>query len=169
MSVKYDVQQVCEDGHQVTGRYDLEPEDRQEFCKQCGAKTIIACPDCDKKIQGAPIEVRQAMSDGRLGRPQAIAGRRAKVPSYCPACGKAYPWTQTRIRAAIQNFMEFADLSEGEKQTIEQDVENIAKDSPGAELSARRIKRIWERGKPVCYEATMEFASRTAANVLRGP
>ena len=65
--------------------------------------------------------------------------------------------------------MEFGDLSEDEKKTIEQDVENIAKDVPEAELSARRIKRIWERGKRIGYEVIMEFASRTATKILKGP
>ena len=91
------------------------------------------------------------------------------VPSYCPNCGKPYPWTQKKIKTAIQIFAEFGDLNEEEKKTIEQDVENIAKDVPEAELSARRIKRIWERGKSIGYEVIMEFASRTAAQILKNP
>jgi len=91
------------------------------------------------------------------------------VPSYCPNCGKPFSWTQKRIQTAIQIFAEFGDLKDKEKETIEQDVENIAKDVPEAELSAMRIKRIWKKYGPIAYEAIMEFASRTAAKILKVP
>jgi hypothetical protein len=91
----------------------------------------------------------------------------ADVPSYCLNCGKPYPWTENKIVAAIQIFAEFGDLDEDEKKTIEQDINNIAKDIPQAELSAMRIKRIWEKYSPVAYNVIMEFASKTAAEILK--
>jgi len=160
MSQNDDVQQVCENGHMITGPYGSKPKEQQKYCKKCGEKTIIACPNCGKEIQCD----RQVIKNdwGAASVPNV-------VPSYCPDCGEPYPWTSNKITAAIHNLMEFGDLNDEEKKTIEQDVENIAKDAPEAELSARRIKRIWERGKVVAYEIIMEFASRTAANVLKGP
>lgn len=166
---QYDVCQVCENGHQITDCYNIRPEQQKKFCQECGAATIIACPTCNEEIQGARIEVHQSFTDARTGRSKMVPGRPVGVPSYCSNCGKPYPWTGNKITAAIQNLVEFGDLNEEEKKTIEQDVENIAKDVPEAELSARRIKRIWERGKSVGYEAIMEFASRTAAKILKGP
>ena len=138
----------------------MRPQDQQRFCRKCGANTIIACPNCDEKIQGDRFERRGS----RLELVES-----PDVPSYCPNCGQPFPWTKKKIQTAIQIFSEFGDLNAEEKKTIEQDVENIAKDVPEAELSARRIKRIWERGKSVGYEVIMEFASRTAANILKGP
>ena len=167
MSENYDVQQVCESGHQITDCYINRPEQRNKFCQECGASTIIDCPTCDEKIQGARIEVRQSFLDARSGRSRNISVIPADVPRYCQNCGAPFPWTQRKITAVIQNLVEFGDLNEEEKKTIEQDVENIAKDVPEAELSARRIKRIWERGKSVGYEVIMEFASRTAAKILK--
>lgn len=90
------------------------------------------------------------------------------VPSYCSDCGKPYPWTERKIRAAIQTFDEF-DLDEEEKKNIGQDIENIAKDVPEAELSARRIKRIWGKYGRIAYEVIMEFASSTTAKILKSP
>lgn len=158
---RYDVQQVCENGHRITGCYNIEPEDRQEFCKKCGAKTIIAFPDCGKEIQGDRIE-EQWM--GEWGGVESVC-----VPSYCSNCGKPYSWTQKKITTAIQILAEFGELDEEEKNTIEQDIENVAKDVPETELSARRIKRIWDKGKKVGYEVIMELASRTAAKILKNP
>lgn len=160
MSEKYDVQQVCENGHKITGCYHIISARRQKFCDRCGEKTITACPNCDKEIQGDRLK---ELEDGSWEQDM-----RVFVPSYCRYCGKPYPWTPKKIATAIQIFAEFGNLDEEEKKTIEQDIENIAKDVPEAELSARKIKRIWDKGSRVGYEVIMEFASRTAANVLKG-
>ena len=161
MSESYDVQQVCENGHQITGCYSIRELERQKFCKKCGAPTIIACPNCNKEIQGDRIE-----EDFRGYRNPVES---AVVPSYCPNCGKPYPWTESKIVTAIQILTEFGKLDEKEKETIEQDIKNIARDIPQAELSAMRIKRIWEKCSRAGYEIIMEFASRTAAKVLKNP
>ena len=159
MPRNYDVQQVCENGHKITGCYNIRPEDRQEFCKQCGSKTINACPNCDKEIQGDLIDQDWTRS--------LVPVRRAFVPLYCQDCGEPYPWTQKKITTAIQILAEFGNLDEEENKTIKQDIENIAKNVPEAELSARRIKRIWKKCSRAGYEVIMEFASRTAAKILK--
>ncbi len=169
MPERYDIQQVCENGHQITSGYNTRPEERKKFCQECGAPSLIACPACGADIQGAMIKVGQSFLDARAGCQRMTLESIASVPSYCPNCGEPYPWEQKKITTAIQIFVEFGDLNEEEKKTIEQDIKNIAKDAPEVELSARRIKRIWERGKNVGYEVIMEFASRTAANILKGP
>ena len=161
MSEEYDVQQVCENGHKITGLYNIKPRRRQRYCSNCGAKTITACPNCKKEIQG------DRYVSTPYGTP--INVKRVFVPLYCPDCGEAYPWTQKKIQTAIQIFAEFGGLEEKENETIEQDVENIAKDVPETELSAMRIKRIWGKYGPICRELILEFASRTAANILKGP
>jgi len=165
---KYDVLQVCENGHKITDCYNNNPEERKKFCQECGAPTLTSCSRCGVEIQGAPMEVVENL-DAQLSRRRLRPVRQADIPKYCQNCGEPYPWTQARIRTAIQNLVEFGDLNEEEKKTIAQDVQNIAKDVPEAELSARRIKRIWERGKSVGYEVIMELASRTAAQILKGP
>lgn len=43
MSRNYDVQQVCENGYQITDCYKIHPEQQKKFCQECGAATIIAC------------------------------------------------------------------------------------------------------------------------------
>lgn len=156
----YSVQQVCENGHMITGSFGRKPTAQQKYCKKCGEKTIIACPNCGKEIQCD----RPAVKDD-----WGVASVRNVLPSYCPDCGEPYPWTPKKIITAIQILAEFGNLDDEEKKTIEQDVHNIAKDVPEAELSARRIKRIWDKGSRVGYEVIMEFASRTAANILKGP
>jgi hypothetical protein len=159
MSGNCDVQQVCENGHQITGCYNIENKERQDFCSKCGAATIIACPNCKKEIQGDPI------GEGITGERYPLES--ADVPLYCHNCGEPYPWTESKIVTAIQIFAEFGDLSKEEKGTIEQDINNIAKDIPQAKLSAMRLKRICEKCGKVAYDVIMELASKTAAEVLK--
>ena len=167
MSRDYDVQQVCENGHQITGCYNIRPEGQKKFCQECGAATIIACPACDVKIQGVEIEVVQSWADARYGGSELVPGRPVDVPSYCSNCGKPYPWTENKIATAIQMFAEFGNLDAKEKDTIEQDIKNIAKDIPQSKLSAMRIKQIWKKYGLVAYDVIMEFASKTAAEILK--
>jgi len=101
-------------------------------------------------------------------RPQACESLTA-APAYCLKCGKPYPWTENKIKTAIQIFTEFGNLDKTERKTIEDDIKNIAKDVPQAELSAMRIKRIWEKYGRVAYNVIMEFASKTAAEILKNP
>ena len=161
MSGNYDIQQVCENGHQVIGCYSIRAEKRQDFCQKCGARTIIACPTCKKEIQGDRIQTDWG------GNWNSIES--ADVPSFCRNCGEPYPWTKNKIMTAVQTFVEFGNLDENEKKTIEEDISNIARDVPQTELSARRLNRIWKKCGNVGYELIMEFASRTAAKVLKNP
>jgi hypothetical protein len=169
MSENYDVQQVCENGHQITDCYNIRPETQKKFCDKCGAATINACPYCHKEIQGAMIKVSEDYLGGRSGHHKVIPGSHVDVPSYCRNCGKPYLWTESKIATAIQTLMEFGNLSDDEKKTIEQDINNIARDVPQSELSANRIKRILKNCGMVGYEIIIEFASRTATKVLKNP
>ncbi len=162
MSEEYEVQQVCEDGHRITDCYNSSPEKRKKFCEKCGKVTLTACPGCRVEIQGPQI-------DARFDPQRRTLETQVSVPSYCPNCGEPYPWTQNRIAKALQTFTEFGDLNEEEKKTIEQDIENIAKDVPGTELSAMRIKQIWDKCSRAGYAVIMEFASHTAAKILKDP
>jgi hypothetical protein len=163
---EYDTQQVCKNGHQITDGYDIYPEQRKEFCPDCGEATLTNCPDCDGNVQGGQFEV---VTDWNGSQRYNRVAKPADVPSYCMNCGKPYPWTQKKIVTAIQILTEFGDLEASEKETIEQDVENIARDVPESELSAGRIARVLKRCGRVGYGVIMELASSTAAKILRDP
>lgn len=154
MSGTYDIQQVCENGHQINNRVEEHPEHNQDFCDMCGAKTITKCMHCETEIRGY------------YNFSNIIGGVDVDVPSHCFNCGKAYHWTENKIVTAIQIFAEF-DLTEDEEKTIEQDINNIAKDIPQARLSAMRLKPICQRCGKVAYDVLMEFASKTTAEILK--
>lgn len=161
-----DIAVICTNGHVINPALKMKPEGGDvEFCKDCGEKTIRKCPHCNTDIGGGILV--QNVQRGK--RPSYSLVKQYHAPSYCEKCGEAYPWTESKIKAAIDIFLEFGDLDGKQKETIEEDITNLAKNAPETELSAMRIKRIWD-STPVAIarESIMEFCSRTAAKVLNG-
>ena len=76
--------QVCLNGHQITAFYDTSPENRKDYCSDCGAKTIAACQAC-----GAPIKGYHYMQN-------VLYVGETTVPNHCHSCGAAYPWATTK-------------------------------------------------------------------------
>lgn len=157
MSSYYDVAQVCLNGHLINDCAKRYSEHNVEFCPKCGEKTTIVCPLCNAHIRG------DYHVDGVIGASS------FEMPSYCHNCGKAYPWTENKVQTAIEMFLELGDLDDIEKKTIEQDINNIARDIPQSELSALRIKKIWKRCGTIAYNVIMEFATKTSAEILKNP
>jgi hypothetical protein len=154
----YDNAQICLNGHVINESCEEYPERNRDFCPSCGEKTVTKCPSCNTSIPG------NYYLHGFSG-----AVLPYTLPAYCCKCGKPYPWTESRIQTAIQIFAEFGDLDENEKKTIEGDIKNVAKDNPKAELSAMRIKKLWQKYGRIAYNVIMEFASKTAAEILKNP
>ena len=154
----YDVAQICLNGHVINHSAETRPQHNRDFCPTCGEKTITKCPSCNNSIQG------NYYVKGVSG----FAGIYT-LPAWCHRCGKPFPWTENKIQTAIQIFAEFGGLNEEEKKTIEDDIKNIARDVPQGELAAMRIKKIWEKYGKIAYNVIMEFASKTAAEILKHP
>ncbi len=77
---KYDVMQICLNGHKITGKYHSRPHFRQKHCAQCGAETITNCPKCSSEIRG-DFEGGWDFHD---------------IPDHCENCGEQFPWTEEK-------------------------------------------------------------------------
>ena len=97
MSEGYSVQQICENGHQITYCIDIHPEKGKKFCPDCGASTLTACPSCNEPIQGSPLKPVESWSSFDV---QMKPKYPADVPSHCHNCGEAYPWTKSKTATA---------------------------------------------------------------------
>lgn len=92
------------------------------------------------------------------------------APSYCPKCGKPYPWTEQRIRAAKNLADEFNELDDDDRKKLKESIDDLVKDSPAAEVAGTRFKKIL--GKLGTESATMmknivvDVLSETAKKIL---
>lgn len=130
MSGTYDVAQVCPNGHVITAYASSYPQHRQEFCAKCGAQTIMSCQACGADIPGDYLAV------GIIGGPE------YQPPAYCIKCGAPFPWMTTRLSAAKALAVNLANLSETEQRELEAAIDDMAKDTPMAQVSAGRFKRL---------------------------
>lgn len=154
----HDVAQICTNGHCITAYARSSPEFTQNFCKKCGAATVTSCQSCNAEIQG------EYHVEGVLGFSE------YKVPAFCHDCGKPYPWTKTKLKAARDLAQEMENISDEEKEILKKSIDDIVKDMPETSLAATRIKKILSKtGKPAAIafrEILVDIVSETAKKLL---
>lgn len=155
----HDAAQICVNGHWIIGNFHDAPAFRQDFCRQCGAKTITGCPSCNAEIRGyyrntAPINLRQ------------------EVPAFCANCGKPYPWIAAKIHAAKAMADELEGLTDAERLIIKASIDDIAANTPMTEVAVVRVKKlipkILSSGGEALRRLIVDVASETAAKTLKG-
>lgn len=128
---RYDVAQICVNGHVINPSARSLPQHNQDFCDRCGARTITRCPNCDAPIKGDYDNPEVLILPGSYSR-----------PNYCHKCGKPYPWTATKLKAARELSEELSGLTPQDRELLARSLDDIVQDNPRTELAAMRVKRI---------------------------
>ena len=123
----YDVAQICLNGHIINDRCGSSPERCESYCSKCGEKTIKGCPSCNCLIRGLHSSV--------------IVGR-IHLPRFCHKCGNPYPWTSRKLEAAKTYAQDLESLTEQERVQLALSLDDLVKDTPMAQVSANRFKRL---------------------------
>jgi len=127
---RYDIAQVCMNGHVISAEVGTNPRSKQPHCDKCGAETITECLNCGTAIRG--LYDTQTWGSG---------SRTYLPPSYCYQCGKPFPWIEKRIRAAVE-LSKDAGLSTEELSEFEKSLYDVTSDTPSTQVSASRIKKL---------------------------
>lgn len=69
-------------------------------------------------------------------------------PSFCIKFGRKFPWTLTKLRAARKLTNQLADLSEEEKETLKNTLDDIVRGTPKTNLAAGIFGKIIQRIGP---------------------
>lgn len=120
-----DTAQICLKGHLITEYFETFEIERFDYCKDCGAKTITACPECNAKIPGK--------IDGKD-----FSG----VPSHCSYCGAPYPWTALAIESMRSIIQESDDLSDELKSTAHELVPDLLLENPKTPHAVLIFKKV---------------------------
>ena len=64
------------------------------------------------------------------------------IPAHCSECGMAFPWTSARLAAAKESAGEVEGLSEDERETLKNSLDDLTADSPKTEVAASRVKAL---------------------------
>lgn len=142
---RYDVAQICLNGHVVNSYAVDSPERNQKFCSDCGEQTITNCQSCSAPIRGSYII------------PGVIGASDFKKPNYCHECGAMHPWTEKTINAAE----ELADLIDGlepeEVAELKNTFPHLIRETPQSQVAAVKFQRFINKGKNEAVAALKEL------------
>lgn len=152
----YDTAQICTNGHVINSCSISTPHINRKFCERCGARTITKCPHCNATIRGAYHSGPNTSSFTRK--------------SFCPDCGKLYPWTEAKLKAAQDLSDELDNLSPEEREMLKKSLDDIVRDTPQAIVAAPRFKRLVAKaGKAAAerfYDFLVDVSSETAKKII---
>ncbi|MGD0584458.1 MAG: DUF2321 domain-containing protein [Oryzomonas sp.] len=155
MDERYDIAQVCTNGHSANSAFEAFPQFNQDFCDKCGEKTITTCQSCETPIRG--------MYHGGFSLEY-------DPPAFCYKCGNSFPWTQRKIQAAIELAVEVGGLSGDDASQFDASIREISRDTPQTQVAAHRIKRLLGKfakstGNSI-REVMVDIVSETAKKII---
>jgi hypothetical protein len=157
MSGEYLTAQICRNGHVITSVLESHPELSSKYCSDCGEETITKCEFCNETIRGIYIT--------------SFTLWHYDLPRNCHSCGKPYIWTQRKLAAAIEYSKEIENLDDSDKEILEQSIIEISNNSPKAEVSVLRYKKILKKvgGKigDKLYDIVIDLASETLKKLIK--
>jgi hypothetical protein len=155
----YDTAQVCQEGHLITDFADSQPETKKNFCPKCGAATITACPNCSSKIKG-------------FKHFSGVVSLDFQLDSFCDNCGCPYPWSDSKLKAAIDLSAELEGLTDQEREDLKKSLPDLLRNVPNTSVAATRFKRIIRKasnkGGELMWEILKDVASDAAKKIILG-
>lgn len=122
----------------------------------------MACPNCDVKIRGA----YEASSPGVI-----LFGDVMKAPAYCLNCGKAFPWTASRLESARLLTDEVEGLSAEDREQLKVTFPDLIADTPRTVVAATRFKKISAKAGRAFVDGMrqlfVDIASETAVKIIK--
>jgi hypothetical protein len=160
----YDTALICLNGHVVNSHARSDAPRNRPFCAICGSRTVSECSGCHAPIQGGTF-------DNHYGRLEFVPIRAA--PKFCDRCGNAYVWTGKRIEAAKELAKELEGLSEEERSTLSQSIDDLVKDGPQTQVAIVRSRKLLAKVTGPAVRAfrdvVVEIAAAGAAAKIFGP
>ena len=139
----YDTAQICINGHPINSRAASWPQHNMDFCDKCGASTITNCPNCNAPIKGVYHSPDDLIPANRS------ACKRFKPPPFCENCGKQYPWTEAKLKAAKELSDEIDNLNPEERELLKKSLDDIVRETPQTTVAVNRFKKLVAKaGKP---------------------
>ena len=154
---QFDVAQVCPNGHVANSSHTRNPEFSTKFCEKCGEATITQCPN-----ESCKIHIR-----GRYFAPNEWPTDEYAPPAYCLGCGKAFPWTERAIQAAIELLTETGELNEEEQEQFNVSIREIGSDTPRAKLAGTRVASTLKKVKKETGELVRGIVVDVASEAVK--
>jgi hypothetical protein len=157
----YYTAQICKNGHVITANYGKYSQLQEAFCDKCGAATIIHCEGCNKAIRGRHDSGIRSLPDNY------------SPPRFCPNCGKPYPWTASKLRAAKELVEELDGLDANDRRQLGQSLDDLVAESPKTDVASSQFKQIMKKVGKESYDllkkVVTDLVSESIRKTLFGP
>ena len=151
----YHTAQICRNGHVINTSADRYPQSNENFCSKCGVSTITRCEKCNEPIRGY-YEV-----------PGVIGFDSYERPSFCHKCGAPYPWTLSALESAKALATTLDQLSEKERQELEQSLDDLVRDTPRTKVAEIKFKQIMKKVGADVYEGMRGILIQVVSETVR--
>ena len=143
----YEAAQICMNGHVITSILSVKRLFNQKYCTQCGALIITTCPKCNERIQGSYYDTSWFLDyDGTY-----------RKPAFCHNCGAAYPWTDSKLKAARDLSDDLENLTRDERDLLKKTLDDIVRDTPETTVSAQRFKNLAAKAGSIAANALKDI------------
>ena len=130
---------VCANGHLLTGDINAYPGLVHNFCPDCGAEAIRACPHCKTNIPGDHY-YRESWTD-QLEPAEQIT----KAPRFCGQCGESFPWTTSALEVA-RDLIPQLELDAVDKDALAESLPDLVRDTPKTRAATIRWSQLLRKG-----------------------
>ena len=152
----YDVAQICENGHVANSMAHDRPDINQDHCNKCGAPTIMGCPSCQTAIRGYYHVPGFSFGIDKYD-----------APAFCYKCGKSFPWTDARLRAAKDLADELDDLTSDQRESLKKSLDDLVRETPSTRVAETRFKKIMRKAGRDGYEGMRSLLKDIVSETVR--
>nr|DAL11009.1 MAG TPA_asm: Primosomal protein N' [Caudoviricetes sp.] len=149
----------------------------ETYCSLCGSKIISTCPSCNSPLRGdyyankAHYRYGAITFDGHgqkilSGFNEELQSHQTQIPAYCYNCGKPYPWTEARLKAA-ENIIDMIDeLSEEQKQKLVEFIPDLLIETPRSEYAALICAKFLDGISGYVFQAFKDWCQKNVLPTL---
>lgn len=72
-----------------------------------------------------------------------------RAPSFCPGCGKPFPWTERAVAAAKELADEVEGIDDAEREKAKGSFMALTSDTPQTTVAATRVRKLIAKAGPI--------------------
>ena len=155
MSGYYRESVICENGHRIS--YSNTPGEKFDpYCSKCGSPTTNKCLECGTTIKGKYYN--PSILD--------LRGYDSPIPFYCTVCSSEYPWTSKLIENSNMVLQMDSNISDDDKNKLQEDIPKLVKDTPDAKIAAYNFKEIMKSANPSTVDMFKDIFINLVSDIL---
>jgi len=87
--------------------------------------------------------------------------------SFCHDCGKPYPWTEGRLKAARDLAGEMEKLDTSEREALSKSLDDLVRETPQTQVAVTRFKKLMTKAGSVAAESFRKILVDVLAETIK--